>query len=281
MSFWDTSLHLPLWVPQTEKAAIESRMPHWIEQFESCGADISSLVHYLKKPLRPLWISQNTLIWLNEVPPYQSWDFTPVILVSASGRDGLIKQSVQAEFSWRYIPGAGDDEESWARCLTPDKFWKNAFSIVDAGPEACNRIVSEIVEKDRVYRSQRGECLPQVKVDASKSMPPKKSYIQLNDFSGVNVNNETNLADVKGIFWIGSTRIAVGSILDGMLMFNMIFHKHALVNNCCEVFSLIFSFSFTVLDESVGFDCVLNCDASTRISVSVSSDAFLCLPIVV
>lgn len=218
MSCWDTSLHLPLWIPQTEKAAIESRMPHWINQFESCGADISSLVHHLKKPLRPLWISQNTLIWLNEVPQYQSWDFTPVIMVSASGRDGLMKQSVQAEFSWRYIPGAGDDEESWARGLTPDLFWKNAFSIVDAGPEACTRMVSEIVERDRVYRAQRGEHLPQVKVGALKSVQSEQLHSQVNNTSRIYLNNGTNLADGRGIFWIGSSCVAVASILDGMLI---------------------------------------------------------------
>ncbi|KAF3333374.1 hypothetical protein FCM35_KLT01065 [Carex littledalei] len=248
-SDWDTSLHLPLWIPPTEKAAIESLLPQWIDQFQSCGADIPSLVHFLKKPLRPLWISQNTLIWLNEVPPYQSWDFTPVILISASGQDGLVKQLVQAEFSWRYIPGAGDDEESWARGLTPDLFWKNAFTIVDAGPETCNRMVSEIVEKDRVYRAQRGEYLPQVKVCATKSMPSEELGIRVNDSSEVYLKNETNLADGKGVFWIGSTCVAVASILD-------------------------------VSDESVDFDCILNCDAGAKISIDISSDAYLNLPIV-
>lgn len=224
MSDWDTSLHLPLWVPQTEKAAIESLLPQWIDQFESCGADISSLVQHLNKPLRPLWISQNTLIWLNEVPSYKSWDFTPVILISASGRDGLVKQLVQAEFSWRYIPGAGDDEESWGRGLTPELFWQNAFNIVDAGPETCNRMVSEIVEKDRVYRTHRGEYLPQFKVGASKSMPSEELETRASDLSGACLHNETNFAEGKGIYWIGSTNVGVASNLDGILMFNMFFY---------------------------------------------------------
>ncbi|KAJ4782134.1 Initiator tRNA phosphoribosyl transferase family protein [Rhynchospora pubera] len=245
---WDTSLHLPSWIPQTEKAAIESLLPKWINEFESCGVDISSLAHALKKPLRPLWISQSTLIWLNEVPSYQSWDFTPVILVSASGQDGLVKQMVQAEFSWRYIPGAGDDEESWARGLMPDLFWKNAFRIIDAGPEDCNRMVSEIVERDRVYRTQRGEYVPQVKVGAAKYLPSEELGLQVIDSSGY-LKNETNLADSKGVFWIGSTCIAVASILD-------------------------------VCDESFDFDCMLNCDAGARVSVSMPSDAYLNLPIV-
>jgi tRNA A64-2'-O-ribosylphosphate transferase len=156
-------------------------------------------------------------------PPIPFMGFYTCYIGLSLGRDGLIKQSVQAEFSWRYIPGAGDDEESWARGLTPDMFWKNSFSIVDAGPEACNRMVSEIVEKDRVYRSQRAECLPQVKIGASRSMPSEKLDIRLNDFAGDYPKNETNLADVNGIFWIGSTCAAVASILNGMLIFNMIF----------------------------------------------------------
>ena len=47
-------------------------------------ADIAGLAKHLRKPLRALWISQNSRIWLDETPDPEDLPFTPVILVSAS-----------------------------------------------------------------------------------------------------------------------------------------------------------------------------------------------------
>lgn len=104
-------MHLPLWVSETEKASIEDRLDEWTQQLEASGADIAPLASLLKKPLRPLWISQKTVIWLNEVPDHESWDFTPIILVSASASasDGVVPHRTSSEFSWNYVAGAGDD----------------------------------------------------------------------------------------------------------------------------------------------------------------------------
>lgn len=154
--YWDCSLHLPLWVSETEKALIEEKLDSWVTDLEESGADIASLASSLRKPLQPLWISPKTVIWLNEVPEYDSWDFTPIILVSASSSDGNYLQRTMSEFSWNYIPGAGDDEESWAGGLSPSLFWKHVYDLVGSGPDFCNQNVAEIVEKDRVFRSQKG-----------------------------------------------------------------------------------------------------------------------------
>ncbi|KAK8968872.1 hypothetical protein KSP40_PGU004581 [Platanthera guangdongensis] len=58
--------------------------------------------------------SIKTVIWLNEVPEYDSWTFTPIILVSASASRGKIQLRSTSEYSWHYILGAGDYEDSWA-----------------------------------------------------------------------------------------------------------------------------------------------------------------------
>ncbi|KAD6454806.1 hypothetical protein E3N88_09512 [Mikania micrantha] len=86
---WDPSLHLPLWVPDTEKIWIDSKLNEWVKDLETSGVDIASISSLLKKPLRPLWISQKTVIWLNEVPDYNDWDFTPIILISASASNDV------------------------------------------------------------------------------------------------------------------------------------------------------------------------------------------------
>jgi tRNA A64-2'-O-ribosylphosphate transferase len=48
------------------------------------GADLSTLVAQARKPLRCLWLSQESRIWVDTVPDVHSMPFTPVILVSAS-----------------------------------------------------------------------------------------------------------------------------------------------------------------------------------------------------
>ncbi|XP_052200053.1 uncharacterized protein C3F10.06c isoform X2 [Diospyros lotus] len=249
---WDCSLHLPLWVPRTEKAAIEDRIEDWIKQLETSGADISSLASALKKPLRPLWISQKTVIWLNEVPESNSWDFTPIILLSASSSSGNFQHRTTSEFSWNYIPGAGDDEESWARGLSPNLFWRHAYDLISLGPDLCNQKVGDIVEKDRVYHAQRGEHAPQVSLKLSKlsvsnsDFPVEETELDF-DFPGTE-NSVWSSSDTCTIFWLGSTNLAVAAT------------EHA--------------------GDASDVDCLLNCDrerASLRLD---NPEAYLHLPIV-
>lgn len=228
--FWDCSLHLPVWVLNTEKAFIEARLEEWTEQLEACGADIDTVSSSLRKPLRPLWISQRTLIWLNEVPDYNSWDFTPIILISASATNGIIQQRTTSEFSWHYIPGAGDDEESWARGLSPNLFWNNVFDIIDSGPDLCNQKVHEIVEKERVYHSLRGVVSPQVTVKLHKScgidtFSNKQSHSSCQIINSELPNSSFSIKSSKDecyLSWIGQTNIAVGRTSHGKLSLNLV-----------------------------------------------------------
>lgn len=222
---WDCSLHLPLWVSETERASIETRLDQWTKQLDESGADIASLASCLKKPLRPLWISQKTVIWLNEVPDHDSWDFTPIILVSASSSTGIIQSRTTSEFSWNYIPGAGDDEESWARGLSPNLFWNHAYDIIDSGPELCNQKVADIVERGRVYRAQRGENAPQVIVKpttlAARDHPLHEDPSPLSlDISNFNIDPKSHKEDCP-ISWLGSTNLALGTSQAGMLYENL------------------------------------------------------------
>ncbi|KAG5225725.1 tRNA A64-2'-O-ribosylphosphate transferase [Salix suchowensis] len=249
---WDCSLHLPLWVPDTEKAAIEERVEKWTNQLETSGADIASISSCLKKPLRPLWISQKTVIWLNEVPDQNQWDFTPIILVSASSSSDVFRNKTTSEFSWNYIPGAGDDEESWARGLTPTHFWSHVNDLISSGPDLCNQKVADIVERDRVYRAHRGEYAPQVSVknpkiaddvaDVSNVKLPLASNMH-NDDTTFKLSN-----DYGTTFWIGSTNLALGTTKHAALMSNV--------------------------------DCILNCDKESVSFNLPDSEAHLHLPMV-
>jgi hypothetical protein len=48
------------------------------------GADVGHLASVLRKPLRPLWLSPDSRVWLNHVPALGELPFTPLFLVSAS-----------------------------------------------------------------------------------------------------------------------------------------------------------------------------------------------------
>ncbi|GLJ30544.1 hypothetical protein SUGI_0604740 [Cryptomeria japonica] len=266
---WDCSLHLPLWVSDSEKANIESRIEGWTKILEATGTDLMFLAKSLRRPLRPLWISQKTVIWLNEVPDLDSWDFTPVILVSASSSMENTKRMSDDEYSWRYIPGAADDEESWARVLSPSLFWKHSFDLISGGPEACNKMVADIVERDRVYRAQRGQEALQIKLKLKKITTDVINHLEEGfnaEFQSV-VNTEgrffsverTGKPDQHGIqqlpqgqfnlYWIGTTRLAIST------------SEYARLG-----------------DGSGQFDSILNCDTTSFLPRN-GEDTFIHLPI--
>ncbi|EFJ30213.1 hypothetical protein SELMODRAFT_90248 [Selaginella moellendorffii] len=182
---WDCELHLPSWVSETEKSCIQARLDQWVGVLLASGADLAGLAASLERPLRPLWISQRSLIWLDEIPEPGSLDFTPVILISAS-RPRALERCSDSEAGWSYIPGAGDDEESWARGLTPGMFWSNALDIIDAGPDECNAKVAEIVRRDG------------------------RPWKVLQGWEGNGIHGEIANGDT-GIRWIGNTGLALGA----------------------------------------------------------------------
>ncbi|XP_010517483.1 PREDICTED: tRNA A64-2'-O-ribosylphosphate transferase-like [Camelina sativa] len=236
---WDCSLHLPLWVSNTERASIEARLDEWTRELDESGADISSLVSCLRKPLRPLWVSQKTVVWLNEVPDHESWEFTPLILVSASV-SGELQNRTSSEFSWNYIPGAGDDEESWARGLSPNVFWTHVDDLIHWGPDLCNQKVAKIVENNRVYRAQRGQEAPQVVVKCSKSnggVDHAKSGEIMSLSTPKPKVGMKNVDEESLVSWLASTNLAVGAS--------------------------------QVANKATFIDCILNCDQNP-ISVPLS-----------
>ncbi len=85
-----------LLVLETFSAAADWQLPHpptpctpSIHERYPCaaaqvGADLTSLLHTLRKPLRCIWISQESRIWTDELVDTSQFSFTPLVLVSAS-----------------------------------------------------------------------------------------------------------------------------------------------------------------------------------------------------
>ena len=59
---WDEDLHVPLWVSKTERLQMERLVDSFVKSLLESGADLSSLVASLRKPLRPIWVCPSSLL---------------------------------------------------------------------------------------------------------------------------------------------------------------------------------------------------------------------------
>nr|XP_018263047.1 uncharacterized protein I303_04537 [Kwoniella dejecticola CBS 10117]OBR85205.1 hypothetical protein I303_04537 [Kwoniella dejecticola CBS 10117] len=146
---WDTELYLPpKAVSPSEKAQIEERLDVWAETLEKSSLPLPQLT----KPLRPFFIhpSTSTPPIIPDDPPY-----TPIICLSASrwannlesddmpSVTRLNESGVTVRFD--YVAGAGDDDELWARGLTPAVFHANKAHLLRAERDDLVSIVDELI----------------------------------------------------------------------------------------------------------------------------------------
>eukprot|EP01113_Clastostelium_recurvatum_P049602 TRINITY_DN9216_c1_g1_i2.p1 TRINITY_DN9216_c1_g1~~TRINITY_DN9216_c1_g1_i2.p1 ORF type:complete len:415 (+),score=99.30 TRINITY_DN9216_c1_g1_i2:280-1524(+) len=125
---WDLAVHTPpQTVSPTELHQIEALVEGFVAALESSGVDIVALSRDLDKPLRPIWMHQDSLIWSNCIPRPSELPFVSVICLSASRVCGA------SDIETDYVQGAGDDEECWARSLTPELFWAYRGLIMEGG----------------------------------------------------------------------------------------------------------------------------------------------------
>lgn len=163
---WDTSLHLPPWIASNERTQIEARLCGWTDQLLSVGVDLGGLTAILTKPLRPLWLGHNSrLLPPEQQPDLEELTFTPLYLISASepnarhrivpgglgSRDATeslanVQSRIEEPYtaSFQYIPGAGDDEETWSRGLTPPLLWMHTQLLLGAGPDDIADVVTQL-----------------------------------------------------------------------------------------------------------------------------------------
>uniref|UniRef100_A0A7S3ACF5 Rit1 N-terminal domain-containing protein n=1 Tax=Rhodosorus marinus TaxID=101924 RepID=A0A7S3ACF5_9RHOD len=129
LGFTDEPLVLPPWVPKQEQVRIEGMIPEWVRRCRSALGQMN-----LPKPAKKLGI-----IWLRPestvLESYAHVDFCPIFALSASL---FIEEGSRADMNgFHYVPGAGDDEESWALGLGADIFHENVQAIIGDGPDGC------------------------------------------------------------------------------------------------------------------------------------------------
>ena len=158
-------LNAPPWMSPSVSSYINDLLPSMVLSVSSTLKEMirKLLGHILLRPFRPIWVvpdedgvmewkGDNVEEFLDHVSSsspcddYSSsssgggpnpishsnihalLDFTPLVLLSCSPARSENMHS--AHHSWKYIQGAGDDEENWSRGLTPELFWKNKDLIL-------------------------------------------------------------------------------------------------------------------------------------------------------
>jgi tRNA A64-2'-O-ribosylphosphate transferase len=134
-------LHLPDWVPEHERWQIEKRIDGWAMQLVDSGVDLHRLAQIMKKPLVCCWVhssdlndpmlhDNNPMLVLVSVSNHESRERKLIHLVKEVCDTCCTEDEETVEFVFDYIPGAGDDEESWSMGLSPDNMWRHYHEIL-------------------------------------------------------------------------------------------------------------------------------------------------------
>ena len=144
--FKTLELHLPSWVSENEKHQISLRLDGWVNDLESLGTDLQPLSKVVEKPLRCTWIAQgDELDGEIEIIKSLQDTYTLLILISAALPDARCRAVFHGR-AFEYVPGAADDQESWARGLTPSLMWDNLDTLLIAGASGLDDAIQGIVQ---------------------------------------------------------------------------------------------------------------------------------------
>ncbi|KAF2093944.1 initiator tRNA phosphoribosyl transferase [Rhizodiscina lignyota] len=133
------ALHTPpRCVSSSEHDQVKSLLSHFSDQLQGIKLDVEGLRKLIKKPLRPLWVTQDSSL---PVEPPQFTDFLPIILCTSSRR--VAEGDVAAD---GYIQGAGDDNEGWSLGLSADVFWQNQTILLNASEDSLPALIQELMD---------------------------------------------------------------------------------------------------------------------------------------
>ncbi|KAF9185230.1 hypothetical protein BGZ51_002718 [Haplosporangium sp. Z 767] len=152
---WDTRYHsLPSLISRSEHAQIAEKINGFAEKLMRF-TDMTPLTTRLLKPIRPIWITPQSLLLKDNLPDYSQVGFLPVICLSASR---VVQDGMEERDGYLYVQGSGDDEEMWAKGLRPDLFWENEEYLLEEGisPTECEKRAREVVleAKKKQLKSQ-------------------------------------------------------------------------------------------------------------------------------
>jgi tRNA A64-2'-O-ribosylphosphate transferase len=127
----------PQVVSESELSQINGRFKTYTNQFDALALDMSRYRDIVTKPLRPIWVTQDSLL-PDETPDFP--EFHPIVLCTAS------RQVQGAEISeFGYIQGAGDDSEAWAHNLTATAFWRHRDRLMIAPEDELPALIQSLM----------------------------------------------------------------------------------------------------------------------------------------
>ncbi|TPX31028.1 hypothetical protein SmJEL517_g05568 [Synchytrium microbalum] len=134
------ALHLPPFIPESERAQMEALIPTYTEKFLASGLDIAYLATHIQLPLRPIWHCPS-----GNYGTADSTQSISIVLVCASR---MVHDGLERSGHYCYVQGAADDEESWSRGLTPELFWNHSNDIFLA--DSVEDVVDDLVYQQLV-----------------------------------------------------------------------------------------------------------------------------------
>ena len=142
---WDESLYTPSWlVSKEEHATMEALIDIRVQELYDCHAivDPQRLAETLVKPLRPYWH--------NHFQDISRENYYVVVCLNASQH--VSNRVWMEDLQYWYTPGAADDQESWARHLTPQLFWNNVDKLLDTceTDDQVDAAIDAIVSNERL-----------------------------------------------------------------------------------------------------------------------------------
>ncbi|KAK8246769.1 tRNA A64-2'-O-ribosylphosphate transferase [Phyllosticta capitalensis] len=170
-------------VSESEHSQIAARLDSFVHLAQELGLDLASLRAHLTKPLRPIWVTQESA--LPPSPPDFS-DFDPIILCTSSRRvlGGEVSEG-------GYVQGAGDDAESWSHGLTPQLFWENKHQLLETAESELSELISSLLEQESRNVSGAGTAAVVLKPATWLSVIPHASLQNATDFDAVIACTET------------------------------------------------------------------------------------------
>lgn len=106
-----------------------------------CKPNIPLLRGKLQKPLRPIWVTQQSNL-PDSAPSFTG--FHPIVLCTASRR---VRGAEASESG--YIQGAADDHEAWSQGLTPPVFWKHKDLLMSTSEEDAPNVITKLLSEEK------------------------------------------------------------------------------------------------------------------------------------
>jgi len=147
----DTPINLPRTITTTEKnnlvAHIDNKLEPWLVELENTldNNTIIKIKDMIKldgfRPIIPIFVSSIDNFDITYYNSIQSYGL-PVICFSVGNHDKVYIEN-QEDRNFKYILGAGDDEEMWSIKISAEQFWKNYKTILNCSDD--NEIKDVIV----------------------------------------------------------------------------------------------------------------------------------------